>query len=816
MESGINQSMIPCYWENQPGGCRKPHCMFLHQKLRNGIQVVKDTPGLILPTSGGKTSPKHPDLNEISNVPNKVSLPAVESDVAPDPSLAPVPPLVLNFDEGEESGTESITSAPAKQGDKKAALTRNNLSVIASGAAEEKDFGIKTLEQIRMEKIHKESDSHYGAAYASTPLNAPRLIEQHYPPNKSLPAPIIEPKLSGVDEETDLRGLLLNRRNAPSNKVNQVKRLISFKKQNGSQVEGRLEVDSNKLDFKIKTLEEIRREKENKQSMPPTTVTQSISSPAPSEVTVSSLSMPDMRQFLQVCNSMGGPPPSLVMDKERQASNASVSSCNTLPSPGAASMFSPHDELERVSNLNWPKIPASPSEILPEHIFDQKEHRVILCKVPLSLLNTVPKYEPTAEIKEDALLTTTNNQFTRREGIENLKNDIKSILKSIDNKVISDAKQNDYSHLLTQFLSNPENVPNISVMIFLIIEYLLQTKANFIAAFKENREKGIFLLPLENCIVTSILEIEDKLPNSSKKLIENILSIIHYEVMALKKNADGLSSLCRVFTQLCKKTNDKFRPMKLCVDLLKIKHHYAPYLIASTVAVWREIFVISSIHSEDEIILLQSISFGCGRKTNKMDDQMFLWSHQLINEHFDVPAILDINVVSTSVKNKIISIATEDSVQAWILTSCLVILASLQPWDWTQAHLVDEFIIPNLKSFSEKEPNKIAFALFCDLCVEVYCLNRSMLFDIMMKYFRKKPNEDTIFIQDCAAASWIKYLILKRLPIENKEKKHLYLQFLKENAGKICSTIGLTPPARKLADSSSTDESTLSQQSLQG
>ncbi|GBM77755.1 Zinc finger CCCH domain-containing protein 11A [Araneus ventricosus] len=261
MESRINRSMIPCYWENQPGGCRKPHCVFLHQKLRNGIQVVKDTPGLILPTSDGKSSPKHPDLNEISNMPNKVPLPAVESDVAPDPSLAPVPPLVLNFDEGE--------------GDKKAALTRNNLTVIASGAAEEKDFGIKTLEQIRMEKIHKESDSYYGAAYASTPLDAPRLIEQHYPPkteflalpkdsslDKSLPAPIIEPKLSGVDEETDLRGRLLNRRNAPSNKVNQVKRLISFKKQNGSQVE----VVSNKLDFKIKTLEEIRREKENKQS----------------------------------------------------------------------------------------------------------------------------------------------------------------------------------------------------------------------------------------------------------------------------------------------------------------------------------------------------------------------------------------------------------------------------------------------------------------------------------------------------------------------------------------------------------------------
>ncbi|CAL1297664.1 unnamed protein product [Larinioides sclopetarius] len=277
MESRINRSMIPCYWENQPGGCRKPHCVFMHRKLRNGGQTVKDAPGLILPTTDGKTSPQHPGLNDISSLPNPVLLAekAVEIDAAPDPSLTPVPPLVLSFDEGEESDTESVTSTPVKQGDKKAASAQNELSVKASGGAEEKDFGIKTLEQIRMEKIHKESDSFYGAAYASTPLDAPRLIEQHYPPKaefltlpkdasleKSSPAPIIEPKLSGVDEETDLRDRLLNRRNAPSNKVTQVKRLINFKKQNGNQVE----VDSKKLDFKIKTLEEIRREKENKQN----------------------------------------------------------------------------------------------------------------------------------------------------------------------------------------------------------------------------------------------------------------------------------------------------------------------------------------------------------------------------------------------------------------------------------------------------------------------------------------------------------------------------------------------------------------------
>ncbi|XP_040539735.1 zinc finger CCCH domain-containing protein 11A-like isoform X4 [Gallus gallus] len=30
------RSEIPCYWEDQPGGCQKAHCAFLHLKERGG------------------------------------------------------------------------------------------------------------------------------------------------------------------------------------------------------------------------------------------------------------------------------------------------------------------------------------------------------------------------------------------------------------------------------------------------------------------------------------------------------------------------------------------------------------------------------------------------------------------------------------------------------------------------------------------------------------------------------------------------------------------------------------------------------------
>ncbi|XP_050544105.1 zinc finger CCCH domain-containing protein 11A-like isoform X3 [Daktulosphaira vitifoliae] len=38
MELKKNRKAIPCYWEKQPTGCRKPFCAFMHLKSRDTIQ----------------------------------------------------------------------------------------------------------------------------------------------------------------------------------------------------------------------------------------------------------------------------------------------------------------------------------------------------------------------------------------------------------------------------------------------------------------------------------------------------------------------------------------------------------------------------------------------------------------------------------------------------------------------------------------------------------------------------------------------------------------------------------------------------------
>lgn len=34
------RSATPCYWEEQPGGCRKPHCVFQHKQPKRQAQSV--------------------------------------------------------------------------------------------------------------------------------------------------------------------------------------------------------------------------------------------------------------------------------------------------------------------------------------------------------------------------------------------------------------------------------------------------------------------------------------------------------------------------------------------------------------------------------------------------------------------------------------------------------------------------------------------------------------------------------------------------------------------------------------------------------
>lgn len=116
MESRKNRSQIPCYWENQPSGCRKPHCVFMHSRPRAAIPDVLGAPR----TQG---FPHAAAASALAGMPNPMILPVPAQQggtalMAPDaaalamaasagkqPDLgaampASIEPVVVSFDEG--------------------------------------------------------------------------------------------------------------------------------------------------------------------------------------------------------------------------------------------------------------------------------------------------------------------------------------------------------------------------------------------------------------------------------------------------------------------------------------------------------------------------------------------------------------------------------------------------------------------------------------------------------------------------------------------------------------------------------------------
>ncbi|NXG31660.1 ZC11A protein, partial [Dromaius novaehollandiae] len=188
MEIDKKRSEIPCYWENQPVGCQKSNCAFHHTKGRY-------VDGLFLPPSK-TTLPCPPESAEddvkaaqIALQQNKLS---VQSN--PSPQLRGVmkvensenvpspthPPVVINAADDDEDDDDQLseegdeTKTPVQQ---PATETPNGLRIISTRKSnantkqdEKLNFGIKTLEEIKLKKL-KERSKKQGEGPSGVPVH---------------------------------------------------------------------------------------------------------------------------------------------------------------------------------------------------------------------------------------------------------------------------------------------------------------------------------------------------------------------------------------------------------------------------------------------------------------------------------------------------------------------------------------------------------------------------------------------------------------------------------------------------------------------
>ncbi|XP_078036643.1 uncharacterized protein LOC144469777 isoform X2 [Augochlora pura] len=140
MELKKNRKAIPCYWEKQPTGCRKPHCSFMHTNAR----MIANNP--INPVKNSELTPKSLSQEWLNLQDDaKYDGNSTESDQGRGSSEAgsfigstAVDPLIVKFE--EESDNESVPS-PVKP--------------------QPRVPYCKTYEEIRLEEIQAESAAYY-------------------------------------------------------------------------------------------------------------------------------------------------------------------------------------------------------------------------------------------------------------------------------------------------------------------------------------------------------------------------------------------------------------------------------------------------------------------------------------------------------------------------------------------------------------------------------------------------------------------------------------------------------------------------------
>ncbi|GBM71133.1 hypothetical protein AVEN_2753-1 [Araneus ventricosus] len=340
---------------------------------------------------------------------------------------------------------------------------------------------------------------------------------------------------------------------------------------------------------------------------------------------------------------------------------------------------------------------------------------------------------------------------------------VSDVLHGIESIHITDEQFKQYIHSLTIFLTNPLHTPDMANLIYHVVNFLHLTRENYLINSSKNNSAYCFLTSAESCIVEALFCIQNDSNLHMQCLTKTVLHILHQLVLTkVKFHIYGLASLCRVLAEICKRSDDGAEALSLCCNILKVKHPFGPYLIASIVAVWKELFMMSDSMSEEEILLLRSISFGAQKKPQRVSKSNWNFSFELLTGL--VPSVPDANKAIEFLKNRILIKCLENTFEElWRLTSPFLILVAHMPWDWIKMHIIDMYVIPNLQRFSRHASKEKAFDLFCNLCVEVLLLNRELDDDKVLNIFYENISlTGRNFVRDCVAISLMKYFILSK------------------------------------------------------
>lgn len=170
MEIKKNRKVIACYWETQPAGCQKPHCAFHHEKPRyiDGMYVPPDKVQgkMEEPTHEEPAPPPPAPLPTSANPQLRGVIKAETQENVPSPTH---PPVVINPADDDEDEDDQFS-----EGEDGTRLTSPRKPTGGSGSDESLNFGVSTLEEIRLRKALKASMKRTGYPVITPHSTAPR------------------------------------------------------------------------------------------------------------------------------------------------------------------------------------------------------------------------------------------------------------------------------------------------------------------------------------------------------------------------------------------------------------------------------------------------------------------------------------------------------------------------------------------------------------------------------------------------------------------------------------------------------------------
>ncbi|KAJ8360536.1 hypothetical protein SKAU_G00170610 [Synaphobranchus kaupii] len=159
MEIQKKRNEIACYWENQPDGCQKPHCAFHHEKPRviDGIFVPPSKVSIlrkdIEEEPAPLADPSSPAPVPITNPANPQLRGVIKAETLENVPSPTHPPVVINPADDEDEDEDDQFSEEGEESSSRMVSPRKLVS--STNKDDSLNFGIKTLEEIRLRKALK-------------------------------------------------------------------------------------------------------------------------------------------------------------------------------------------------------------------------------------------------------------------------------------------------------------------------------------------------------------------------------------------------------------------------------------------------------------------------------------------------------------------------------------------------------------------------------------------------------------------------------------------------------------------------------------